>query len=70
MPVKSDKYRSLGRWVSAQRKKYKESEGKPSHDLLARFERLKEIGFNFSIGSGKAKRAGKPKPALGLLGYV
>ena len=61
VPVKSDKYRSLGRWVSAQRKKYHqyfglEAAGKPSNDLLVRFERLKEIGFNFCIGSGKAKR--------------
>ncbi|KAL7518023.1 hypothetical protein ACHAWX_002889 [Stephanocyclus meneghinianus] len=61
VPVKSDKYKSLGRWVSAQRKKYHQyfglnAAGKPSNDLLVRFERLKEIGFNFCIGSGKAKR--------------
>lgn len=61
VPVKSDEYRSLGRWVSSQRKKYRQyfdlkATGKPSNDLLIRFERLKKIGFNFCIGSGNAKR--------------
>ena len=53
--------RSLGRWISAQRRKYqqyisKDATIKPSKDLLHRFQRLKDIGFNFLIGSGNAKR--------------
>lgn len=61
VPVKSDTHRSLGRWISAQRRKYqqyfsKSQEAKPSKDLLDRFQRLKDIGFNFSIGSGNANR--------------
>lgn len=62
--------RSLGRWISAQRRKYqqyisKDSNAKPSNDLLHRFQRLKDIGFNFSIGSGNAKRE-KGANAIGL----
>jgi hypothetical protein len=65
VPVKSETYKSLGRWVSAQRKKYQQhfgegATGNPSNDLVLRFERLKEIGFNFCIGSGKARK-GKSK---------
>lgn len=62
VPVKSDQHKSLGRWVSAQRRKYQQyfsrnsSEVKPSNDLIQRFKRLDDIGFNFSIGSGNAKR--------------
>ena len=62
VPVKSDEHKSLGRWISAQRRKYQKyfsknaTEVKPSNDLIERFKRLDDIGFNFSIGSGNAKR--------------
>jgi hypothetical protein len=67
VPVKSENHRSLGRWISAQRKKYQmyfsksaTTESKPSNDLIQRFNRLHSIGFNFCIGSGNSKRRNEP----------
>ena len=62
MPVKSETHRSLGRWISAQRRKYQQHlcnltpGAKPDNDLVLRFQRLEDIGFKFSIGSGNAQR--------------
>jgi len=68
VPTQSAKYRSLGRWVSAQRKKHrqfcsevgKDQQDQPStrgsKELHVRFQRLNDIGFNFIIGSGSRKK--------------
>lgn len=62
VPVKTKQYKSLGRWVSAQRKKYRQhvsgnaAECNPGNELVQRFQRLREINFNFVIGSGNAKK--------------
>lgn len=62
VPVKSDTHKSLGRWVSAQRKKYQQhftenaTGCKPGNELVQRFKRLEDVGFNFSIGSGNSKK--------------
>lgn len=62
VPVKTEKYKSLGRWVSAQRKKYRQyiskntTGSKPGYELVQRFQRLKDIGFNFAIGSGNSRK--------------
>eukprot|EP00577_Skeletonema_sp_RCC1716_P007491 CAMPEP_0113404456 /NCGR_PEP_ID=MMETSP0013_2-20120614/18398_1 /TAXON_ID=2843 ORGANISM="Skeletonema costatum, Strain 1716" /NCGR_SAMPLE_ID=MMETSP0013_2 /ASSEMBLY_ACC=CAM_ASM_000158 /LENGTH=604 /DNA_ID=CAMNT_0000290057 /DNA_START=195 /DNA_END=2009 /DNA_ORIENTATION=+ /assembly_acc=CAM_ASM_000158 len=73
VPVKSEgDFKSLGRWVTSQRKKYKdfhsgELGGDNSEQFLTRFQRLDEIGFKFKIGSGRgtgrlsASDKGKPK---------
>jgi len=59
VPVKADgDFKSLGRWVTSQRKKYKEFHlgeyGDENTDhFLSRFRRLNEIGFKFKIGSGR-----------------
>ena len=69
VPVKSDGvYKSLGRWVTSQRKKHKEfHSGKLSEDnaeqFLTRFRRLEEIGFKFKIGSGRGSGRLKKQPA-------
>ncbi len=70
VPVKTEgDFKSLGRWVTAQRKKHKdfhsgEMNGIENADLfLTRFRRLEEIGFQFKIGSGRGNsRRGKRKP--------
>ena len=59
VPLKYEANKPLGRWVSGQRKKYREhsletTTNKSSNDLIERFQRLKEIGFNFVVGSGNA----------------
>ena len=58
VPVKNETYKSLGRWVSAQRKKYQQQVScntvGAGNELEQRFQRLKDIGFNFVIGSGNA----------------
>ncbi len=77
VPVKSDgDFKSLGRWVTSQRKKYKDFHsgqlgGDTAEQFLTRFRRLEEIGFKFKIGSGRgsgrlaSKSSGerKPKPS-------
>lgn len=76
VPVKSDgEFKSLGRWVTSQRKKHKDFHsgtlnGDNAEEFLTRFHRLEEIGFKFKIGSGrgnsrpgKASASGKRKPA-------
>ena len=72
IPVKAEAYKSLGRWVTAQRKKYNEFFGKGvtaakrnelSNEMVIRFERLKEIGFNLSgPGRGGGNRKQKRPP--------
>ena len=57
---------TLGRWVSSQRKKYRQfinDEGRDqdqafgwSKELRNRFQRLKDIGFNFYVGKGNAQQ--------------
>jgi len=60
VPTQSDaEFKSLGRWVSSQRKKYREfiqHQQGGSKDLYERFKRLDEVGFKFSIGSGRSQR--------------
>ena len=73
VPVKSEQHRSLGRWVTAQRKKYRQFFGGDqlvagSSELNIRFQRLKEIGFSFAIGSGNAKKA-KHKYSTDITGF-
>ena len=72
VPTQSDEHRSLGRWVSAQRTKHRQFYGvegrgqqdqppsRGSKELLIRFQRLRDIGFNFIIGRGGAARKKKP----------
>ncbi len=73
VPVKSDgDFKSLGRWVTSQRKKYKDFHSGQlgvevdidiAEQFLTRFRRLDEIGFKFKIGSGRVKRQEKAKPS-------
>lgn len=63
--------RSLGRWVSAQRKQFREfSSGgdvkKKKADakektLQIRYHRLKDVGFRFVIGKGRNTRKSKSR---------
>ncbi|KAL7491067.1 hypothetical protein ACHAWT_001542 [Skeletonema menzelii] len=70
VPVKTEgDFKSLGRWVTSQRKKYKEFNSgemtgiENADQFLTRFRRLDEIGFKFKIGSGRGNgRRGKRKP--------
>jgi len=55
VPVKSNgEFRSLGRWVTSQRKKYQEFQQSGKGDR-SKFRRLAELGFRFKIGSGNAQ---------------
>jgi len=63
VPTKST---SLGRWVASQRKKHRQflaDEGRVEDQVFAwgkelrnRFQRLKDIGFNFYVGKGNAQQ--------------
>ena len=50
------KWKPLAEWVKRQRKVYRKfhsnGEAQGNRDLLERFDRLREIGFKFRIGSG------------------
>ena len=63
VPTQGDaEFKSLGRWVSSQRKKYREfsqHQKGGSKDLHERFKRLDDIGFKFFIGSGRSQRKTK-----------
>ena len=71
--ISKGKFRPLGRWVSAQRKDYKkfcsnceetgESAGARGK-LFGRFQRLKNIGFQFVMGKGTYHRKFKAEISM------
>ena len=55
------KWKPLAEWVKRQRKVYRKFHSARAvqggnNDLLERFDRLREIGFNFRIGSGCGRK--------------
>ena len=71
--ISKGEFRPLGRWVSAQRKEYKkfcsncektgESAGARGK-LFGRFQRLKNIGFQFVMGKGTYHRKFKAEISM------
>ena len=62
VPTNSPEYKVLGEWVKRQRKVYRRFHSNNSNYsgdeeyLFERFKRLKNLGFKFSIGSGRGKK--------------